>query len=271
MQARSLGFRTDLIFHRFSGEVGDRGDHLLIRTPSNPTFRWGNFLLYERAPEPGDVERWEAAFAAEVGEPPETTHKVFAWDSPAGERGSVDEFIAAGYRLDESVVLSARPDDIVRPPKYDDEVVVRSLSGDEDFRQAIDLSVANRDEWEDEAGFREYVTHKFEERRAMTAAGLGTWFGAFLGDRMVAECGLYSDGELARYQAVDTHPDYRRRGICSTMVHQVAEYGIQQMGARQLVMVADENYFAKDIYASVGFKRTEKRLGIEKYRGMPGS
>ena len=34
-QTRSLGWQTDLIFARFDGEVADRGDHLLVRTPTN--------------------------------------------------------------------------------------------------------------------------------------------------------------------------------------------------------------------------------------------
>jgi hypothetical protein len=44
--ALSLGWRSDLVFARFDGEVVDRGNHLLVRTPGNPTFWWGNFLLF---------------------------------------------------------------------------------------------------------------------------------------------------------------------------------------------------------------------------------
>ncbi len=38
MNVHSLGYRTDLIFSRFGGEVFDRGDYLVVRTPSNPPF-----------------------------------------------------------------------------------------------------------------------------------------------------------------------------------------------------------------------------------------
>lgn len=50
MNIRSLGYRTDLLFPRFDGEVIDRGDYTVIRTPSNPTFYWGNFLLFDQPP-----------------------------------------------------------------------------------------------------------------------------------------------------------------------------------------------------------------------------
>ena len=46
MLVRSLGYRTDLMISAINGEVTDRGDYLVIRTPSNPTYYWGNFLLY---------------------------------------------------------------------------------------------------------------------------------------------------------------------------------------------------------------------------------
>ncbi len=42
----SLGYRTDLFVRAFDGVVEDRGRHIVVRTPSNPGFWWGNFLLY---------------------------------------------------------------------------------------------------------------------------------------------------------------------------------------------------------------------------------
>ena len=269
MQPRSLATRTDLIFHRFGGTVTDRGEYLVIRTPGNPGYRWGNYLLFQDPPRPGDLGRWTELFAREVGTPPGTTHQVFAWDSPQGEPGAASEFQAARFRLDESVVLSAAPEDIVTPPRYNHEVVIRPLAGDREYEQAVEVAVAGRDPWADEEGYRDFSRRKFHEYRRMNAAGLGDWFGAFLGERLVAQCGLYQDGDLARYQAVDTHPDYRRRGICSTLIHQVALHGIERMGVNKLVIMADEHYFAKDIYQSVGFHRAERRVGLEKYPGLP--
>ena len=38
MEVKSLGYRTDLIFPAFDGEIIDRGAYLVVRTLSNPTF-----------------------------------------------------------------------------------------------------------------------------------------------------------------------------------------------------------------------------------------
>ena len=64
MLIRSLAYQTDLFFPRFDAEVVDRGDYLVIRTPSNPTFHWGNFLLFAQPPGAGDLNRWRRLFAA---------------------------------------------------------------------------------------------------------------------------------------------------------------------------------------------------------------
>ena len=69
MNIHSLGYRTDLFFPRFDGEVTDRGDYIVIRTTSNPTYHWGNFLLFSQPPAAGDLERWLRLFAAEIGAP----------------------------------------------------------------------------------------------------------------------------------------------------------------------------------------------------------
>ena len=55
---------TDLAVRALSGSsVEDRGDHFLLRTPSNPTFHWGNCLLVTDADAVDDTGRWAAAFA----------------------------------------------------------------------------------------------------------------------------------------------------------------------------------------------------------------
>ncbi|MDQ1528945.1 MAG: hypothetical protein QOH77_735, partial [Actinomycetota bacterium] len=62
----SLGFRSDLMLLALQGsDIEQRDGYLVVRTPTNPTFHWGNFLLLGDAPEPGSVRRWIAAFRRE--------------------------------------------------------------------------------------------------------------------------------------------------------------------------------------------------------------
>ena len=64
MDVTSLGFRTDLALLTASGSVvEDRGTHLVVRTPDNPTYYWGNFILLSEPPVPGgqgDGPSWDS-------------------------------------------------------------------------------------------------------------------------------------------------------------------------------------------------------------------
>lgn len=62
MEINSLGRRTDLIFSKFSGSVHDRGSYTVIKTPSNPGYHWGNYLIFDKAPKGGDLQRWKDIF-----------------------------------------------------------------------------------------------------------------------------------------------------------------------------------------------------------------
>ena len=52
MAVVSLGYRTDLMLLGLQGSVIERqAGYQVIRTPANPTFHWGNFLLLGRGPD----------------------------------------------------------------------------------------------------------------------------------------------------------------------------------------------------------------------------
>ncbi len=260
MELQSLGYRTDMIFARFNGQVTDRGDHLVIRTPSNPTFWWGNFVIFDRAPRSGDAETWLETFRLEV---PEAKHIAIGWD--AQEPGATEGFADAGLSLDESIVMTTKT--VHAPPKINTQAVYRTLETDADYAQAVELGEACNDEHEP-VGHRVFLERKFANYKRMKDAGLGSWFGAFLNGQLACSMGIFADGpdrnRIARFQSVETHPEFRRQGLCSTLVYTVAQYGLEQMHANTLVMVADPEYHAARIYESVGFNATEKQFGLQK-------
>jgi hypothetical protein len=65
VRVKSIGWRTDLKLRELEGaEVVSSADHLVVRTPGNPDFRWGNFMLVKTAPRPGDADPWIREFNA---------------------------------------------------------------------------------------------------------------------------------------------------------------------------------------------------------------
>jgi GNAT superfamily N-acetyltransferase len=261
MRIRSLGYRTDLIFARHHGVIADRGDCVVIRTPSNPGFWWGNFLLFRDPPAEGALERWKERFHEEIASHQPARHFAFGWDSPEGERGRLEPFLDDGFLLNESVVLTA---DAVHPPaRPNGDVAIRPLAGDDDWRQAMENQVACHAAEFSQPEYRDFKARQMDGYRGMAEAGLGAWFGAFAEGRLVADLGVFADGAVARFQAVETHPDFRRRGICGTLVYESARHALHTLGAKRLVMVADVHYHAARIYESLGFRPTERQLGVE--------
>ena len=110
MHVRSLGFRTDLaLLTSTGGTVEDRGTHLVVRTPSNPGYHWGNFLLLAQAPVPGGEREVVGAFHTEF---PEAEHVAIGIDCTADGSSPLDEgarerFAAGGVVVSEDLVLSS--------------------------------------------------------------------------------------------------------------------------------------------------------------------
>jgi len=257
VRVTSLGFRTDLTLRILEGaEVADRGDHLVIRSPGNPDYWWGNFILLADVPGPGTGEAWLNRFAAEF---PAARHVALGVDTTRDEAVIPDEFAAAGLELSWGTVLVAAE---VRPPPHpNSEAEIRPLSSDDDWRQSVDLGIRCFDGAEPTL----FLERRAAVRRQLTQAGTGTWFGAFTGGRLLAQLGLFDVGDgLARYQHVETDPEARRQGLAGTLVWHAGRYGREVLGARTLVIVADSAGEAIRVYRSCGFAPLESQLSFER-------
>ena len=257
----NLGYRTDLIFPAFDGIIEDRGDYIVIRTPKNPGYYWGNYLLFREAPVAGDLERWSTLFAKEIASHQRADHVVFGWDS--NDAGAIEQFRDAGFQVNQTVLMEGIDIGSSDDPPIPFEI--RPLRSDAEWESAIDNQVICRDPVHEESGYRRYRTRDMERYRQMADAGLGAWFGAFDGDRVVGDLGLFGFDQLARYQSVETHPDYRRRGIARTLVATAAAWSKREMATERLVIAAEPETVAERIYGSLGFEGDQMQWGVERW------
>lgn len=261
MEVTSLGYRTDIALLQLGGSrVEDRGDHIVVCSPHNPHHWWGNFLLLAEAPEPDVSQSWLDRFAAEF---PEAEHVALGVDGTSGRASDLRWFTAHDFEVNESAVMTATA--VHEPATGNSEAIYRRLHTDEDWVQSIDLRVRCNDRPLDPVVYRAYETVKARTNRLIVEHGHGAWSGAFLDDRLVSQMGLVVAGTgLARFQSVETDPDFRRRGLAGSLVHHVSRLGFDELAVQTLVMVADPDYFAIDLYRSVGFVATETQLQIER-------
>src|SRR6478609_9154863 len=111
MEVLSLAWRTDLaILGRAGSRVEHRPTYVVVRTPDNPGYRWGNFLLLRRTPLRRDLAGLEDVFTREL---PGITHRAFGIDAPDGNAEDLRRFADAGFDTDLAVALTATA---VSPP-----------------------------------------------------------------------------------------------------------------------------------------------------------
>ena len=237
-------------------EVTDRGDHLVVRTPGNPDYWWGNFLLLAAWPGAGTGGDWLARFAAEF---PRARHIALGVDRAGGDEAVPAEFTAAGLVPDHGTVLTCAA--VQPPPHQNTTAEIRRLASDDDWAQAAALS--ERCFSQGDSG--DYMKRRTAARRRLTAGGRGAWFGAFDDGRMLAQLGLFDVGDgYARYQHVETDPEARRRGLAGTLVAHAGRYGRDELGASTLVIVADPADAAIRVYRACGFADHQPQYSFER-------
>lgn len=258
MEIRGLGYRTDIALLELSGtEVEDRGDHLVVRTPDNPTFWWGNFLLLAGPATDEDAARgWLSTFESTF---PQARHRTFGIDGTSGSAEVTAPFLALGLDAEMSSVMTASS--VHEPPRPNRDATYRPLESDGDWEQQVELSMVGESVGYD----RPFVEARAAQHRRLVEDGHGQYWGAFEDGRLLSSMGLFrASPGLARFQTVKTHPDARGRGLAGSLVHAISRFGFADLGAETLVMVADPDYLAIRVYRSVGFTDGEVQVAVER-------
>jgi GNAT superfamily N-acetyltransferase len=222
---------------------------------------WGNFVHFPYPIGPGHGPRRLELFADAF---PDAEHVAWGIDSVDGRIGAEEELAAAGFELSRDTVLTATT---LRPPDRAVDAELRPLAGDRDWLQALELRKACLPD--DEHYSEPFVSAHLAGSRKLCEQGVATWFGAFEHGTLRAALGIVADGSgLARFQMVETHPDARRRGLASALLHRAGSAALDA-GAETLVIVADPSYHAIDLYRAVGLAHSETNVDLK--RPPPGS
>ncbi|HSP64943.1 MAG TPA: GNAT family N-acetyltransferase [Candidatus Deferrimicrobium sp.] len=261
MEVASLGYGTDLAILRLGGSrIEDRGDHLVVTSADAPTYWWGNFVLVETVPNPSDCEGWLDVFAVAF---PGAAHRAIGFDGTAGVLADLAWFTARGFNTEALAVMTATA--VPSPPHPNRDAVLRELRSDDDWAASVDLRERCATQTSESASPRDFNLARALTNQRITEAGHGRWFGAFVDNRLVAQLGLLdAGGGVARYQSVETDPAFRRRGLASSLIHHAGVYGLTELAAQTLVIVADPTYTAMHLYRTLGFAPAQTQLLAER-------
>lgn len=251
---KSLGLATDILVLGNRAQLEPHPLGWVLRTPDEPDFWYGNQLILKGEPLAPDeaIAAFHEAF-------PQAEHVTLSWDAPERSLAAdLDDLAERGFVIERDDVLSleARPAQPVPPNGFQ----LREVESDDDWAKVANLKVEiGVEEGYADEGYRAFIRGRCDGWRKAIAAGEGAWFGAFEGETLAADLGLFTDGRIARFQSVETAAAYRRRGLCSALV----VYALNWLAARapqaQPVIVAEADGDAGRLYRRLGFALVERQ------------
>jgi GNAT superfamily N-acetyltransferase len=246
MKIITAGWETDLAILRHSGSlIEECEDHLVIRSPHNPDYHWGNFILVTNSSLVNASDRWLQTFADAF---PEATW--IAIGLPQYPE-SANNWATPGIEIERMDVLKA----IEQPsyPQISSEYDSRNLEGgDWDLLLAREISENKKSGEHDAQSFERYISNAIRGYEELCRRGLAAWFGAFHNSELVADLGIVLCGETARYQSVQTDENHRRNGLASHLLGKAANWAGQK-GCTSWVIVTESTNDAGRIYRKAGF------------------
>lgn len=241
------GWQTDLCVLEHAGSIiTDRGDHLVVRTPHNPDFHWGNLVFVTDGSAVDDAARWVQTFREAF---PEASWVTIGMIRMPDDRVA---WAAEGLDLELDDVLTTRT--LPRQTPLAEGYTVRRLDG-EDWAQSLRRSVAENDRTGEHEGpsFLRFTQAQVEARRGLSERDIGAFFGAFAGDVLVADLGIVRCGTTARFQSVGTDEEHRRRGLVAHLLGVAARWSADR-GCDRWVIITEPTNPAGRVYRSVGFE-----------------
>lgn len=240
-----LGWHTDLAVHRLSGAtITKHSGHLVVRTPAEASYHWGNFVLVTDADRLDDAGHWVRVFEDEL---PEAPHRAIGL---VGEPGNRIAWAATGLVLEHEDVLATGAGPERRP--LAEGYRVREIRSDEEWEQE---AMPDGDPSPDEVDF---ARRHARTRRGIVERGAAAFFGAFAGGRLASSLGIVDCGDgIFRYQQVMTEEQHRRRGLAGHLLGVAADWAAAR-GCRQWVIVADADSEASRLYQAVGFAPVQR-------------
>jgi len=259
---RSIAYKTDLIRATYEGIVDEFEDYFVIRTPSRKGYLWGNYILIKKIEKSIDVEKWINIYKKEFANDNPWFLTFGFLDAKKVSDEIISEFQKHGLTLIKSELLSCS--DLKKPEATKIEIIFREIIDDKDWDGWMEVHLDKSWQYSDDSGYG-FHSQLLENNKNLVAKKFMRRFGAYADNKMVGELGIFHHSGIGRFDTVSTHQDYRRLRICSNLIYYTGNKILNENAGSQLIIVADEDYFAKNIYKKLGFELIEEQIGFQWY------
>ena len=256
----SLALQSETALWATRGSIVPRLGYWVVRTPSDPSYYYGNLLLLPEAPSAETIPLWQARFAEEFAGT--VQHTTLWWDTGELSPSARLEFINRGFTVETTEVL--RRDPAVPWPAVTTlgpDIEVREISAFETPLVA-DLADLLSDRHDDM--YRMFLQRRARWQAQLIHRGLAHFFACFADQRVVASLGIFGHDGLARYQDVQTNPAYRRRGLATALVSLAGQHSATS-ASTMLTIHTEPNSDAARLYRRLGFTLVETTTSACRY------
>ncbi len=259
MKLESVGHQTDLFFLEEDSIVEHHADAIVIKSPSNPEFFFGNYLIFNRSNTELDVHHYVERFNQAFSDAKGINHVAFSWDIGF----PIDQLsIPASYSKDLLRSLTFQGD--MEPPKKL-PFFIKPIETDSEWDQVKTSQAALMLEFAQD-DVEKMLTRRISNYRRLIENGEGIWLGAFDGSTLAGNLGIFHRNNLARFQNVSTTAQYRSRGICKTLIKTAVQLVEQKNPYISFVIQTEQGSIAEQIYLSLGFIPTEEVVAVYQYK-----
>ncbi len=262
-QFLSLALQSETALWATRGSLVPRLGYWVVRTPSDPSYYYGNLLLLPVAPLADAVPLWQARFAEEfAGHEHQIQHTTFWWDAGVLSQATHDELVNRGFTIETTEVLRRDPQlPWAAAATFGHELEIREIAASETPKLA-ELADSLSDRHDD-------IYAAFLQRRArwqsqLIQRGLAHFYACFADNEVVASLGVFVQNGLARYQDVQTAAAYRRRGLASALVALAGQRTLAHQPTT-LMIRAEPNGTAARLYRQLGFALVETTTSACRY------
>jgi len=252
----NIGIDTNLFIASYGGNVNYTRNYVAVTFPHAKKFYFGNYIVLHGKPSDSDLSCAEAWFGKDVGSPPYIQHVAFSWSEHEESGGPLPSPGMSGYEYFSESVLTARRSDLDMSRFEIEGIVIRPFASGEDWSNWLNVQAYDSPDFAEVEDYFRFVHAHQRMYKSLVDSNQATWWGAFIGEDLVSTAGVVFSGKHARFQSVYTVPNHRGKGICKALLKAAINDAIVR--AMELVIVADEDYFAFDFYKKLGFKSTAR-------------
>ncbi|HPH66554.1 MAG TPA: GNAT family N-acetyltransferase [Kofleriaceae bacterium] len=245
MTPRSLALQTELGLWSTRGNIVQRPGYIVVRTPSDYGYFFGNLLLLAQAPTAADVPLWQARFAEEFAGLP-VRHVTLWWDQGTLTTDAEQALVQHGFTIERVSVMS-QPTRVMTARTVDGITLQELTAAQAEQLADLGLQINQR---HDEA-FTLFHQRRARWQKQLITRGLARFWGAFADGKLVASLGMFYHNGLARFQDVQTAATFRRRGIASALL--CAAMDASTAARAQTAIIHAEPGDAARLYESLGF------------------